>query len=137
MTALELIADCEAIGVQLSPTDSDGLTIDAPVATLTPALVMRLKNHKAELLEIISAPQPSEAKEQADKEVESFQWETAIDPPAPCPECAGLELWQSMADNWRCLRCDPPTKARRLRKLAARLKIDRTDSPRLSPMGDQ
>jgi len=44
-----------------------------------------------------------------------------IDPPDPCPECGTLELWQTLAGNWRCLRCDPPTKARRLRERAARL----------------
>lgn len=43
----------------------------------------------------------------------------AIDPPAPCPRCGTLELWQSLAGNWRCLRCDPPSKARRLREQAA------------------
>ena len=47
-----------------------------------------------------------------------------IDPPDPCPECGSLELWQSLAGNWRCLRCDSPTKARRLRKRAAWLKSD-------------
>ena len=45
-----------------------------------------------------------------------------IDPPDPCSECGKLELWQTMAGNWRCLRCDPPTTARRLRRLAARLR---------------
>jgi hypothetical protein len=45
----------------------------------------------------------------------------AIDPPDACPECGTLELWQSLAGNWRCLRCDPPTKAQRLRERAARL----------------
>ena len=59
-----------------------------------------------------------------------------IDPPDPCPKCGTLELWQSLAGNWRCLRCDPPTKARRLRERAARLKTDRTDSPRMNARGD-
>ena len=45
-----------------------------------------------------------------------------IEPPDPCPECGKLELWQTMAGNWRCLRCDPPNTARRLRQLATRLK---------------
>ncbi len=59
-----------------------------------------------------------------------------IDPPDPCPKCGTLELWQSLAGNWRCLRCDPPTKARRLRERTARLKTDRTDSPRMNARGD-
>ncbi len=50
--------------------------------------------------------------------------------PAPCPRCGSLELWESMAADiggieparWRCLKCDPPTKARRLADLAATLR---------------
>lgn len=44
----------------------------------------------------------------------------------PCPMCGTLELWQTIAGSWRCQRCDPPTSARRLRELAARLRR-RTD----------
>lgn len=40
----------------------------------------------------------------------------------PCPKCGTLELWQTLADNWRCLYCDPPTTARRLAELAARIR---------------
>ncbi len=48
----------------------------------------------------------------------------SIDPDEldPCPECGTLELWQTLAGNWRCLRCEPPTTSRRLLKLAARMK---------------
>lgn len=36
------------------------------------------------------------------------------------------KLWAMTAsgENWRCLRYDPPTKARRLRERAARLKTN-------------
>ena len=58
-------------------------------------------------------------------------------PPDPCPDCGGLELWESVAGdlfgrtpgNWRCLRCDPPTKAQRLRERAARLKLTAQSRP--------
>ena len=50
-----------------------------------------------------------------------------IDPPDPCPECGSLELWQTLTGNWRCLRCDPPTTARRLRERAARRKIQSSE----------
>jgi hypothetical protein len=59
-----------------------------------------------------------------------------IDPLDPCPECGTLELWQTLAGNWRCLQCDPPTMARRLRERAARLKTDRTDWLRINARGD-
>ena len=52
-----------------------------------------------------------------------------VDPPEPCNHCGGQEMWQTLARNWRCSRCDPPTAAGRLRKLAARLrKIHGTES---------
>ncbi len=56
-----------------------------------------------------------------DKLEESTQ---VIDPPDPCPECGTLELWQTLAGEWRCTRCDPPTKAQQLRELAARLRSE-------------
>ena len=40
----------------------------------------------------------------------------------PCPKCGTLELWQTLFGNWRCLRCDPPIKAQRLRALAAQIR---------------
>ena len=69
--------------------------------------------------------------------------EHAKDEPTPCLECGSLELWQTAAGdmfgrtpgNYRCLRCDPPTSAQRLRKRAARLKTDRTDSSRMNARG--
>jgi len=43
-----------------------------------------------------------------------------IDPPAPCTECGRLELWQSPAGKWRCVRCDPPRQPRRIRRMPPR-----------------
>jgi hypothetical protein len=40
----------------------------------------------------------------------------------PCLQCRSLELWQSVTGLWRCLRCDPPTAARRLAEAAERIR---------------
>ena len=48
----------------------------------------------------------------------------------PCPECGSLELWQSAAGDlfghmpgiWRCMKCDPPTTARRLAEAAENIR---------------
>ena len=48
----------------------------------------------------------------------------------PCPKCGTLELWQSAAGDifgltsgrWRCMKCDPPTAARRLAEAAERIR---------------
>ena len=99
----------------------------SPRSAVTPELADRMKAHKGELLAILRRdPEAGET----DEGIE------VIDPPDPCPKCGTLELWQSLAGNWRCLRCDPPTKARRPRERAARLKTDRTDSPRMNGRGD-
>ena len=65
------------------------------------------------------------------------------DPPDPCSECGSLELWETFAGNWRCLRCDPPTESRRLVEKAAQLrertawlKSDRPGRPR-TPQGER
>ena len=52
-------------------------------------------------------------------------WPTdSIDPDEldSCPKCGTLELWQTLAGNWRCLRCDPPTTAHRLAERAERIR---------------
>lgn len=48
----------------------------------------------------------------------------------PCPECGSLDLWQAAAGDlfgltpgrWRCMKCDPPTAARRLKQLVGRIR---------------
>lgn len=79
------------------------------------------------------------------EETQAVEWEDTIEPPPPCETCGSLELWQSMAGTWQCLGCDPPTKARRLRERAARLRekrlitietIERADRIKAEPNQD-
>lgn len=61
---------------------------------------------------------------------------------APCPNCGTFELWESMAGDlfgktpgrWRCMKCDPPTAARRLAEASERIRqqMNRNSSTRLS-----
>jgi len=136
MTSLaELLTDCDARGIRLVAAGDGELTIDAPQDALTSDLTGRLKAHKAELLAILrlvvapdgatTAPaageaEPAESRPEAAPE--AIRWEDSLNPPDPCPECGTLELWQTLAGNWRCLRCDPPIRARRLVELAGRIR---------------
>ena len=136
MTSLpELLADCDARNIRLAATGDGGLTIDAPQDALTPDLMGRLKAHKGELLAILrpavapngatttrAGSEAELAERQPGAAPEAMRWEDCLDPPAPCPECATLELWQTLAGNWRCLWCDPPIRARRLAELAGRIR---------------
>ena len=51
-------------------------------------------------------------------------WESAIEPPPPCPTCGSLELWQDILGGWHCQHCDGATLRRSLALLerAARLR---------------
>jgi hypothetical protein len=62
------------------------------------------------------------------------EWEE-IDWPEPCGKCNKYNLWMTLAGNWRCRRCDPPTIAERVRKEAARLR--QLNRPRAAKKAEQ
>jgi hypothetical protein len=103
---------------------------DAPVIDLTDtaavwqAALDRLEGDSLFLPDAMQALRVADPRLDEPEAGESIEM---IDPPDPCPKCGTLELWQSLAGNWRCLRCDPPTNAQRLRERAARLRTDRTN----------
>jgi hypothetical protein len=47
-----------------------------------------------------------------------------IDPDelTPCRTCGSLELWQTLAGNWRCQNCEPPTSAQRVSEAVERIR---------------
>lgn len=125
MTAAELLAECHARRIDLQP-HGGRLDIDAPEAELTPELLVRLRDCKAELLALLATPQDAGPPDQpgdagpvddlqahgADgpQDADAAGWEI-IDPPDPCPVCNGLELWQDAAGGWHCLTCSPPRRS--------------------------
>lgn len=123
-----LLADCAARGVELSLASDGGLTIDAPEAALTPELLTDLREHKAQLVAMLTPPIESDIENgiddgfdgDFDEELDPF--ERAIIPPPPCPSCGTWELWQSLLGDWRCVNCNPPLEASRWRENALRLK---------------
>ena len=76
-----------------------------PKAKMTPELLGRLRERKAEILEIMANP-----------------WPAAEPEPAPCGNCNGWELWENPLGRWRCCRCDPPTRAERWLKKAEKIR---------------
>jgi hypothetical protein len=54
----ELLRHCDALGVRLSPAGDGGLSIDAPQAALTTALLDRLAARKADLLALLQPAAP-------------------------------------------------------------------------------
>ena len=51
-------------------------------------------------------------------------WESAIEPPPPCPRCGSLELWEDLAGKWHCQRCEAAgfRRSLQLAERAARLR---------------
>lgn len=110
---LKLLSDCRSAGIQLTPIGSSDLKIDAPQNSLTPELIEQLKANKADVLRTLRVFRCDEIEE---------DWPDTVDvrDTTPCPKCGSLELWENLVGNWRCLRCDPPT---RWRQFAARHRI--------------
>ena len=52
-----------------------------------------------------------------------------IVPPEGCKQCGSLDQWQSMAGDWHCSICEPPTKSRAWLERAAKL---REQAPRIA-----
>ena len=78
----------------------------------------------------VAEPEPSEVASDAEsievdvKSAGAREQLEEIDPDdlTPCPVCDSLELWQNPIGDWRCLRCDPPDTARRIKETAKRLR---------------
>ena len=81
MTALELLTARHARGVTLTPW-GDRLRVDAPEGTLTPALRAALREHKAELLDLL----------------EAFEERAAL-----AEYCGGLSRPAAEALAWQCV----------------------------------
>ncbi len=120
MSATELLADLARLGIEVI-AHGDRLRY-GPRSAMTPDLAERLRTHKAELLAILRPAVAETVAERPAAVPEPIWEEDYIDPPDPCSECGTLELWQTLAGNWRCLLCDPPTTARRLAELAERIR---------------
>jgi hypothetical protein len=127
------LADGES-GASVDPADATGLWL---------ATLERLAGHPDYPPELLAGLRTGEARWVDDPETDPLGpdgWPAnSIDPDelAPCPICGSLEQWESAGSGsagwgpgtWRCLKCDPPTKARQWRERAARLKTGPPASP--------
>jgi hypothetical protein len=90
MTALDLFLHLIAAGCQLA-RQGETLRVHDPQHVLTDDLRQQLREHKQELLAILT-PEP-------------------LTQYYPCVVCSGSERWDD-AGIWRCLACWPPQKGR-------------------------
>ena len=116
----EILDELARLGIRLA-TNGCGLRF-APRSVVTPELAGRLKTHKAALMAILKqGPGTSVTKSSFDTRdcgavVEPIRldgWPVdCIDLAqfSPCPHCGKLEFWQNVLGDWRCERCNPPTR---------------------------
>jgi hypothetical protein len=71
-TLADLLADCDAHGIQLLATGDDCLTIDAPQDALKPELVDRIRAHKSELLTLLQSTADFDNEGVADSNTTAF-----------------------------------------------------------------
>ena len=113
MTALDVLSMIRQAGGSIVAEDGD-LRIKAPRGLLKPEHKAVLAEYKADLVRLLDPV--------FDHDEHLDPWEEAIDPPAPCGQCGGLELWENLVGDWRCLKCDPPIRGQRCLAAAERLR---------------
>jgi hypothetical protein len=125
MDGLMLMEEAKAAGLTVQ-ADGQRLIIRGPISG--EEIVRRLLEHKSDVLKVITKD-PLAGTIFEGKWIEKLNpegvlyWERpsvkhleVIDPPGLCPKCNGLELWQNILGNWRCMKCEPPATAMRLLK---------------------
>lgn len=148
-TAAEILAECQAHGIILQPLPGGRLDVDGPAGELTPELLQRLRDHKAELLALLAGGTQDGRPEGQDHgagdpqdlqpiDGDAAKWQpystpdgrcgivrddladmTIIDLPTPCSGCGGIERWQDLTGTWRCPVCSPPGTRAALLRLQA------------------
>jgi|SRR2546425_8746402 len=82
MTALDVLHQLHALGVSMTPSPDGTVRYKAPKGVLTPALLEMMRQHKAELLDL----------------VEAFEERAAI-----AQYCGGLSRPAAEALAWKCV----------------------------------
>ena len=128
-----ILTTIRQVGGTIEVLDGD-LRLRVPKGLLSSAERLLLAEHKAAILKlladeaVVETPVDSTTDSTIEPVVEEHLdqdadgWEAAVDPPPPCRQCGSLELWETLAGTWRCLRCDPPIHARRLEEKARQLR---------------
>ena len=105
--------------------DGDRLVVRGPRSA--DAVARRLLEHKAEVMRALATPAAAEIPAVAasmDHQDDPGDCDEVLDVLPPCPTCGSLDLWQTIAGNWRCQHCDAAAlrRSRSWAEKAARLR---------------
>ena len=128
MDCLAMLDAARAAGLTVA-VQGDKLVVRGPRAAA--AIAAELCANKAEIVALLQSGPPAEP---LALDVDPDGWpRNSLDPSklTPCQSCGDVFCWWDIAGRQRCLKCDPPTTARRLATLAARLRTQAR--PRIRP----
>jgi len=124
MDCLMLLNEARAVGLVVL-ADGDRLVVRGPRSA--DAVARRLLEHKAEVMRALATPAAAEIPAVAASMYHQDapgDCEEILDVLPPCPTCGSLDLWQTIAGNWRCQHCDAAAlrRSRSWAEKAARLR---------------
>lgn len=120
MSAVALLDNLTMAGAVLW-VEGDKLRFRAPAGAITDELRADMVTHKAELIEALRPPPPSEPAPAICEPPEEPPT-SEYDPPVPCPRCDGMTFWWSITGEQHCAGCEPPMKSVELLKRAQRIR---------------
>src|SRR5215471_9410280 len=110
MTALALFHRLHACGVQLTPYPGGTLCYKAPKGTMTPALLDAMREHKADLIDLVEAFEERAAILEYDarlarKDAEWFAWQAlgGEGPPHALTQAVGTEVPCWHPGDWEAI----------------------------------
>jgi hypothetical protein len=111
--ACDLLAELQGLGIEVQ-AHGEALRFH-PRDKVTPDLLARLKDSKADLLRLLAQPSDSLVKRRGGLLVDTaadLDDSETIDPPPPCPRCGGLMFWWGLLGGRHCMTCDARALAR-------------------------
>jgi len=120
MTVANLLSELRAADVKLANRGGN-LRVNAPAGVLTPPLLARIRDQKAEIIRLLASESrasncpPNGPTAMGSHKIAAYftglpelfdAAELAI-----CAKCGRLPSWRSITGVWRCEYCDPPTRA--------------------------
>ena len=124
MDGMTLVSEARSAGL-IVLADGDRLVVRGPRSAA--AMARRLLEHKAEVMRALAVRVAAEVPAVVIPVIyqdDPSDCDEVLDVLPPCPTCGSLDLWQTIAGNWRCQHCDAAAlrRSRSWAEKAARLR---------------
>ena len=121
MTARDLLDSLAARDIVLV-VESGKVRLNAPKDELTAEDIDAVRQHKVELIELVTSPAEFQLGDPINWDAEP----ELID----CEKCQRFDCWWDATGRRRCLTCDPPTASRRWLAICEKIRAKRRKGQR-------